>query len=47
LIAVRVGRNFIAELPSRIEVTVTLNSAEICPPLFNGAITPQNQMKAK
>lgn len=43
----RVGRNFIAELPSRIEVTVTHNSAEICPPLFNGAVTPTKSVEGE
>jgi hypothetical protein len=47
LIAVRVGRNFIAELPSRIEVTVTLNSADIRPRLSHRVITPLNRLRAK
>jgi len=47
LIAGRVSRNFIAELPSRIEVTVTHNSAEICPRLSHKVITTPNQLRAK
>jgi hypothetical protein len=47
LIAVRVGRIFNAKLPSRIEVTVTHNSAEIRPSLFNGAVTPTKSVEGE
>ncbi len=47
MIAVRVSRNFNAKLPSRIEVTVTHNSADIRPRLSHRVITPQNQLRAK
>ena len=43
----RVSRNFNAKLPSRIEVAVTHNSAEICPRLSHRVIAPLNQLRAK
>jgi len=44
---VRVSRNFNAKLPSRIEVAVTHNSAEICPRLSHRVITPTKSIEGE